>query len=326
MGVRGPDVTREKQRGLAGVIDTLSAGYTTVNRCPWIIAVPVLLDLFFWLGHHLSLAPLVQDLLVRMQDTAGRSDDLLLAYPEYWESLGRAGEQYNLFSLLAIHFPGLPSLMSTREGLGPKIALSDPWAALGLSVLLPVLGVLLASIYYVAISRQVKGAAEGVGELWGRVWKSWGRFLGFMFLAAGIGLLFGLPLLVLVFVVASINSSVLGIVASLVWLAFLWIGFYLFFVAAAMVISDVGPIQAVRNSVAVIRFNPGSALGLVALIWLIQLGMPIVWDAIAQNAVGTVAGVLGNAYIATGLTAASMIYYRDRIAAISGGMQWRQSS
>lgn len=316
---------RDKQRGVLGVIDTLSAGYATVNRHPWIIAVPVLLDLFLWFGHHLSLAPLVQKTLESMQETAGQSVDALQGYPEYWESIAQVGENYNLFSLLAIHYPGLPSLMSTREGLGPKIALADPWTALGLFFLLPVLGIGLASIYYVGISSKVRGAIEGTSELWGRIRRSWGRFLGFLLFAIGIGMLFGLPVMVLALIAAAINMAFLNIVVSIVWVVTIWVGFYLFFMVAAMVVSDVGPIQAIRNSVAVIRFNLGSALGLVALTWIIQLGMPIVWDTLAQNSIGTVVGVLGNAYIATGLAAASMIFYRDRMEAIAGGGQQGQS-
>ena len=323
--MREHDVARDKQRGVAGVIDTLSAGYAIVNRHPWVIAVPVLLDIFFWLGHHLSLAPLVQKMLVRMPVPVDVPAEMLQAYQDYRDGLARAGESFNLFSLLVSHFPGIPSLMSTKEGLGPTIALADPWAALGLSLLLPMAGIWLASAYYVGIGNQVRGVTDEAGQLWRRVWRTWGRLLGFLLMALGVLLLFGLPLLVLALVAAAINTAFLSIVASAVWLAALWAQFYLFFVLEAMVISDVGPIQAIRNSVAVVRFNLGSTLGLVVLIWVITLGMPLAWDALAQNTPGTVVGIIGNAYIATGLAAASMIYYRDRFAVLAertdGGVQ-----
>ena len=193
-----------------------------------------------------------------------------------------------------------------------------------LFLLLPVLGIGLASIYYASISSQVRGSSEEPSQLWGRIWRNWGRFLGFLLLAIGIGMLFGLPVMVLVTIAAAINMAFANIVISIFWVAALWLGFYLFFVVAAIAVSDVGPIKAIRNSVAVITYNLGSALGLVALTWVIQLGMPIVWDAVAQNEVGTVVGILGNAYIATGLAAAGMIYYRDRIEAIAAGIQQGQ--
>ncbi len=308
---------RDNQRGLAGVIDTLSAGYTTVNRYPWIIAIPVLLDLFFWLGHHLTLAPLVHRSLGLMQVPANLPVEMLQPYQEYREALAQAGESFNLFSLLVSHFPSIPSLMAAREGLGPELALSEPWVALLLSLVLPVVGIWLASLYYVGIGRQVKGGTEGTGRLWRRVWRSWGRLLGFLLLMLGVILLFGLPVALLTVLAAAINLALIGILGSFVWAAILWAQFYLFFVVDAMVISDVGPLQAIRNSVAVVRFNLRSALGLVVLAYVIMLGMPIVWDAVAQGPFGTIAAVLGNAYITTGLAAASMIYYRDRIEKLS---------
>ncbi len=315
--MREPGIARDKERGLTGVIDTLSAGYETVNRHPWILAVPVLVDLFFWFGPHLSLAPLVQRTVGRLSAPIGLSAEMLQAYQDYRDGLLRAGESFNLFSMLTTHFPGIPSLMSGREGLGPTAAMDNPWMALLLFLLLPVAGIWLASTYYVAVGRQVRGIDEDVGTLWGRVWRTWGRLLLFLLLALGVGMLFGVPLVVLAFVVGSFNSSLLGFLASLLWVTALWVQFYLFFVVDAMVISDVGPLQAIRNSVAVVRFNLGPTLGLVVLIWIIMLGMPIVWDAMAQNPVGIAAGILGNAYISTGLAVASMTFYRDRFLALN---------
>ncbi|MHB0871568.1 MAG: DUF7847 domain-containing protein [Chloroflexota bacterium] len=307
-----PTVARDKERGARGVIDTLSAGYETVNRHPWVIAIPVLVDLFFWLGPHLSLAPLVQRTVGRVAAPIGLSAEMLQAYQEYRDELLRAGESFNLFSLLTTHFPGIPSLMSAREGLGQTATMEDPWMALLLSLLLPIAGIWLASAYYVAVGRQVRGNEERVSTLWSRVGRTWRRLLGFLLLAIGAALLFGVPLVILAVVAGAVSSSLLGFLVTFLWVTAMWVQFYLFFVVDAMVISDVGPIQAMRNSIAVVKSNLGPTLGLVVLVWLIMLGMPIVWDAMAQNPAGVVAGILGNAYISTGLAVASMSFYRDR--------------
>ncbi|MGE5619698.1 MAG: hypothetical protein ACM3US_10615 [Sphingomonadaceae bacterium] len=305
-------MARDNERGTRGVVDTLSAGYETVNRHPWVIAIPVLVDLFFWLGPHLSLAPLVQRTVGRIAAPIGLSAEMLEAYQEYREGLLQAGESFNLFSLLTTHFPGIPSLMSARAGLGQTATMEDPWMALLLFLLLPIAGIWLASAYYVAVGQPVRGDQESVGTLLGRVWRTWRRLLGFLLLVIGVALLLGVPLLVLALVAGAVSASLLGFLVTFLWITALWAQFYLFFVVDAMVISDVGPIQAMRHSVAVVRANLGPTLGLVVLVWTIMLGMPIVWDAMAQNPVGTVAGILGNAYISTGLAVASMSFYRDR--------------
>ena len=38
----------------SGVIDTISAGYAAINRQPWLLLAPILLDLLLWLGPRVS--------------------------------------------------------------------------------------------------------------------------------------------------------------------------------------------------------------------------------------------------------------------------------
>ncbi len=278
------------------------------------------MDLFFWLGPHLSLAPLIERTVGSIAAPAGLTAEMLQNYQNYKDWLLRAGNSFNLFSLLTINLPGIPSLMSGREGIGPVVTLSDPSITLLLILLLPVVGLWLASVYYVSVGGPVRGINESAGAMLGRVWRTWGRLLLFLLLVLGVGLLLAVPVTLLAALAGSANSSLEGSVFAFFWVAGMWVLFYLFFVVDAMVISDAGPIQAVRNSVAVVKSNLGSTLGLVILIWIITLGMPVVWDALAQNVVGTAIGILGNAYISTGLAVASMTFYRDRFLALNNRM------
>ncbi len=52
-------LTARREAPPTGVIETLSAGYAAVNRQPWVLVLPVLLNLFLWLGPHVSYSPLV---------------------------------------------------------------------------------------------------------------------------------------------------------------------------------------------------------------------------------------------------------------------------
>jgi hypothetical protein len=124
----------------------------------------------------------------------------------------------------------------------------------------------------------------------------------------------GVPLLGLSMLLGTINVSLLGFVGAMAWVSALWLQFYLFFVIEAIVLEGVGPLQAARHSILVVRFNMGPTLGFVVLTWVIMLGMPIVWDALAQSVAGTALGILGNAYVSAGLAVASMIYYRERFS------------
>jgi hypothetical protein len=89
---------------------------------------------------------------------------------------------------------------------------------------------------------------------------------------------------------------------------------YLFFAPDAIFVSRVGPIQAIRRSVAVVHSGVWSALTLAILITVILIGMSQVWIALAgQASWGLALGIVGNAYIASGLVAASMLFYRERM-------------
>src|SRR5207248_10596490 len=52
-------VTARREAPPTGVIETLSAGYAAVHRQPWVLLLPILLNLFLWLGPHVSYSPLV---------------------------------------------------------------------------------------------------------------------------------------------------------------------------------------------------------------------------------------------------------------------------
>lgn len=313
--MRTPTAARDRERARAGVIDTLSLGYTTINRHPWILAVPILLDLLFWLGPRLSLAPLVERALTRFPAVALPAD-VSESYEEYRQGLSQLSEGFNLLSLLASNFPGVPSLMAGRAGSGPVIELSSSAEALGLFVLVAIAGVLVASLYYTFIGRGVRSDPETFGATLRRGAKTWVRVLVLLALALTAMLVLGVPVAIVALILGTINSSLLGFVASFLLVTAIWVQFYLFFVVDAIVISDASALQAVRNSVALVRFNLGPGLGLIILVWVIMLGMSVVWSGVAQTEWGIAAGILGNAYVSTGLATAAMIFYRDRFATI----------
>ena len=109
---------------------------------------------------------------------------------------------------------------------------------------------------------------------------------------------------------AAASTIITGIVAMLGLTAQL----YLFFAPEAIFISRVGPIQAIRRSVAVVHAGVWSALTLAILVTVILIGMGQLWISLAgQASWGLALGIVGNAYIASGLVAASMLFYRERM-------------
>jgi hypothetical protein len=97
--------------------------------------------------------------------------------------------------------------------------------------------------------------------------------------------------------------------------ALLFASVHLFFAVDAIFISNAGPLSAIQRSVGMVRRNLWPSVALILLTWLILAGMARVWDILAtslQSPYGVVLGILGNAYIASGLIAAGMVFYSQR--------------
>jgi hypothetical protein len=298
-----------------GIIDTLSSGYGLINRWPLLLAPPILLDLFLWFGPRLSAqAPLLAaaDLLV----SQGEASDEMVAI------VRQAAGQSDLFALLAIQLPSMMRLLSPAAtplaGSRPLLDLADPALALGVGLLLALAGFLLAMVYLVPIARVVRDGRPGLTSVAMPIWRSWLRLLALVLLLAGGLLALAIPL-ALVTAVLALSGLPLGpVVLFAAQVAAIWLVVYLFFVIDAIVVSEVGPLRAIRYSVAIVRHNFWSALGLILLTLIISLGLPEVFKAIARFTAGVPVAIVANAYINTGLAAASMLFYRERLA------RWQQ--
>ena len=103
------------------------------------------------------------------------------------------------------------------------------------------------------------------------------------------------------------------------WAVVIMLAFYLFFLVDAIVMSGAGPIRAAINSARVVANNFSSTVGFIALVYLISVGLQIVWGAMSKNPFGIAVAIVGNAYVASGLAAASMQYYQTRVSRLPAG-------
>jgi hypothetical protein len=89
---------------------------------------------------------------------------------------------------------------------------------------------------------------------------------------------------------------------------------FLVFLLAAMAIfvDDARPIAAIGLSLRVLKRSFWSSLGLLVLSATILMGFPVVWRVFMGHPLGMVVAIVGNAYVGTGLAAATMVFYRDR--------------
>jgi hypothetical protein len=91
-----------------------------------------------------------------------------------------------------------------------------------------------------------------------------------------------------------------------------WVSFYGVFIVAALAVNGVSIWRAIWNSFNVVLRNYWPTLGLFILINLIGGGLTILWQQLSTGSWLTFVGIVGNAYVGTGLVTASFLFYRDR--------------
>lgn len=296
------------------IIDNMSAAFNTVIKKIWLLVIPIALDLFLWLGPKVSVAPLVNDFVAIIQQgltsasaTAQTSSADLVSslLPELQATLAST----NLLALLAWGRVGVPSI----SGLLPitpqnrlVLLINTPLQMVGVELAILALGLFLACILIGLISQAVRGEGLNLHQVLRRAPTHWLYLVLLyvplnilLFMALGLGLLLG-PLMFLL----------LG--------GILWISLYLFFVPQAVILSAASPLEALRDSFIIVRLNFWSSLGLVLLVYLISGGFGLIWSRLTFNPIGIIGSILANAFVGTGLLAATCFFYRDRM------VKWQQ--
>lgn len=308
-----------------GVIDSLSEGLALARRRPLIMAIPVAIDLIIWLAPQLSVQPLADQVVRGIQATgalAAQSGDSVQAVREMLQSIG---QHFNLAGLLSAGILGVPSVVAGgmpqgASNVGGAILVGSPLVAVAVALMLVAVGLMFAAIYLTVIAGCVRGEKilpRVVLRNAARVW------VKLVLLGVGLivlGMIVTVPVSLSVSLLTIVSPTVGAFLASLLGLFGLWVGiwvlFYLFFVVDAMVLQEVGLQRAVVNSIVVVRSSFWSSVGFIILLNVIGAGLSVVWGWLAESAtIGLVAAIAGNAFIGTGLAAASLVFYRDRYEA-----------
>jgi hypothetical protein len=188
-----------------------------------------------------------------------------------------------------------------------------------LYVFLSLVGMLIGCSYLGLIAQEVRDTQVNVAHVLQRVWIWWARvtlialllFMGFLML--------GVPLLVLIALVSVLSRNLAQLIGTFLIISSIWVGIwlyiYLFFFVNALILNDTGILRALWDSFNVVRRNFWSTVGLMLLMGLIGAGFSIIWRMLSTNSWGTLLAIAGNAYIGSGLAAASLTFYRDKYVA-----------
>ncbi len=300
------------------VIDTLSEGFGAANRRIWIIVIPILFDVFLWLGPKATLGPHLAQMV---------QADLPAPYSGYEQLVQQIVAGFNIFSLAATYL--IPSLVAKLDStplvsVTSDLAVNSPLAFVALTAGTVLVGLWLGCLYMGLVAQVVRDGHTDLRVLVVAVWRYWRRLIAFLLLVmlilAAVAMPFGLAYVLL----SSVSPDAGQFLALLVEIAVIWSIVYLYFTLQALLLSDAGPVQAIRLSVAVIASNFWAAITLIGLTFLITIGLPIAWQLIATHPAGLAVAIIGNAYIGTGVAAAGFLFYQERLERLKAAAQTRQ--
>jgi len=146
-------------------IDSIITGVNHIEKKPYLILLPVILDLFLWLGPNLSMKTLVENLVNRLSlnallvsETAALDTQPLI---DLFSQISSFGATYNVLSLASTFPLGIPAILKNADTLqnpfgivriieSPSFLSLLSWAAL-----LILFGLVLGSVYLFILSENI---------------------------------------------------------------------------------------------------------------------------------------------------------------------------
>jgi hypothetical protein len=309
-----------------GVIDSLSAGYRYLGWRLYLLLIPVMLDLLLWFTPRLSVAPLFEQ-AARLYADPGLTKGIPVDVIEMvQQGLTKAGQSSNLLEVLVnsllLHVPSLLVLLSPLPGVVIR-NIAAPMTALGLSVLFGLLGLLLGVIFIDLLAQRLPiGAVPktlAIGDFIVIMLRHWLKLVLFVIVAVLCVIALYIPVSISATLIM-LFSPALGVFVLVLMSGMLFVlYFYLYFVPAGLIMDNLGLRAAIVQSFRLVRANFWSTVGFFLVTYLINGGFGLILDRLAlYQPFGTLAAIVVNAYLGTGMALALLVFYRTKLLRASG--------
>ena len=311
-----------------GIIDSLSAGYRFLGYRFSLLLVPVLLDLFLWVGPRLSVAPLldrVANFYANAGTVEGMPAEMVDLSAEFSRILGEFSAGYNLMEFLVnssmLHVPSIMVMTGPMPGAA-LIQISSVGVAFMVAIVLVAIGLLLGVFYMSLVARHLPIGHGPNTMTWpefaSSVFRNWLLLILLVVLLALFLVALYIPVSVGIALVALVSPAFSSTLALFLGLLSALILFFLYFVPVGLIMDSLPLRTAVVQSVQLVRGRFVTTLGFFLLTSLIMVGVGLILSNIAAFAPwGTISAILLSAYLGTGLVMALMVFYRSQLLRLS---------
>jgi hypothetical protein len=296
-----------------GIINSLKAGFDAIAAHISAILLPILLNLFFWLGPRLRMDAFfnsVKSDVISIWKSGGVPAAEIQTMMDSYEKVLPTINFFWLARTLPIGISSLifPEANVTTPLGSPVVLQAGILGLLGWGLLLTLIGWVGGGLYFRSVARIAMAGSEDapVGIL---------RALAqTILLSVTFTVLFfviGLPVILILSLVLQLNEFLANILVLVLSLASMWLIVPLFFWPHGVFIKKQNFIASVITSIQMARFTLPTSSMFILAVFLLSAGLNYLWTIPPQDSWMTLFGIFGHAFVTTGLLAASFIYYRD---------------
>ncbi len=302
-----------------GVIASLQAGFNVVSNRIALIVLPVLLNVFLWLGPRVSIGQwygAILDSWITLLKRNNFSAQELAVYTDAVPFLMDFMDKLNWLGWVRTLPIGIPALMldlprtfpvPTPLGIQNVIQLSSVAVIMGSVLLLTLIGWLGGGLYF----RIVAGASLGEGEAGIGLFRAFTQTI-LLSILWGIGsVIITLPLLLVVSLLSVLNPLLAQAAFFIILFFMFWLIVPLFFTPHGIFVRKQNALASIMSSLRMSRFTLPTSSMFVLSVFLLSRGLSYLWMVPASDSWLLLVGILGHAFISTTLLAASFVYYRD---------------
>jgi len=296
-----------------GVISSIKAGFDTIATHITAILLPLLLNLFLWLGPRLrmnALFDLVKGDAIQIWKAGGVSaEDIQRVLTWYNDTIPAV----NLFWLLRTLPIGISKMLfpqaTSATPLGnPSILQVGALNLLGWIFLLTLVGWIGGGLYFRSVAWIITSNKEDQRLSIARAISQtmlisifWGILL----------MMIGVPIFLILALVLQFSPFIANLLVLFVSLASMWVIIPLFFWPHGVFLKKQNVITSIISSFQMARFTLPTSSMFVLTVFLLTFGLNFLWAIPPEDSWMTFVGIFGHSFVATALLAGSFIYYRD---------------
>jgi hypothetical protein len=298
-----------------GIINSIKAGFDTIASHITAILLPLLLNLFLWLGPRLRMEDLFNSIkndVVGIWQRGGVPVQDIQQVLDWYE---RTIPNINLFWLLRTLPIGISSLLLPKDTLStplgdPAILQVSPLSFPGWILLLTLIGWTGGALYFRSVAWiVVPGDEERV-----RTFHAVAQTILVSILCGILLMVIGIPLFVVLLLVVRLNAFLANLFVLFISLASVWVIVPLFFWPHGVFVKKQNVVTSILSSIQLTRFTLPTSSFFVLTVFLLAYGLNFLWRIPAEDSWMTLLGIFGHSFVTTALLAASFIYYRDMSA------------